>query len=72
MNLSYKELMEESRPEKGLDILSTYWRDKEKGVKIPKGEKEMSKVERMLVVGTFGICTGVWVTLGYLVYINSF
>ena len=31
----------------------------------------MSK-EKQLVLGTFGICTGVWVTLGYLIYINSF
>lgn len=24
-----------------------------------------------LVIGTFGICIGVWVTLGYLVYLNG-
>jgi len=32
----------------------------------------MSQVERLLVTGTCGICTGVWVTLGYLIFINSF
>ncbi len=32
----------------------------------------MSKAEKLLVTGTFGICSGVWVTLGYLIYINSF
>ena len=31
----------------------------------------MSKAEQLLVMGTFGICTGVWITLGYLVYINT-
>ena len=28
--------------------------------------------ENQLVLGTFGICTGVWLTLVYLIYINSF
>ena len=32
----------------------------------------MNKVEKALVTGTLGICTGVWVTLIYLIYINGF
>ena len=32
----------------------------------------MTQVDKILITGTFGICTGVWVTLGYLLYINSF
>jgi len=35
-----------------------------------KKKDAMSKAEKMLIVGTFGICTGVWVTLAYLVYLN--
>ena len=37
---------------------------------IKEGNK-MSKAERLLVIGTFGICTGVWITLAYLVYVNT-
>ena len=32
----------------------------------------MTTVEKALVVGTLGICSGVWVTLVYLVYVNGF
>jgi len=32
----------------------------------------ITKVEKLLVSGTFGICTGVWVTLAYLIYVNGF
>jgi len=38
-------------------------RKKERGI--------MTKVEKLLVSGTLGICTGVWVTLMYLVYLNG-
>ena len=32
-----------------------------------KGYLEMSLVELLLVIGTFGICTGVWVTLAVII-----
>jgi len=32
----------------------------------------MTKTEKLLVAGTLGICSGVWITLAYLIYINSF
>ena len=43
----------------------------DKVIQEPRTRKEgMSKAEKILITGTIGICTGVWVTLGYLVYIN--
>ena len=46
-------------------------RQRERVIEVPRKRKEgMSKAEKILVTGTIGICTGVWVTLGYLVYIN--
>jgi len=41
-----------------------------RGIEIPRSKKGMSKAEKLLIAGTFGICTGVWVTLAYLIYIN--
>ena len=46
-------------------------RQRDKVIREPRRRKEgMSKAEKILITGTIGICTGVWVTLGYLVYIN--
>ena len=53
--------------------MSILERKKERKKQINKGRKNnMTKVEKMLVIGTAGICTGVWITLGYLVYLNGF
>jgi len=46
-------------------------RQREKVMEVPRKRKEgMSKAEKILVTGTLGICTGVWATLAYLIYIN--
>ena len=45
--------------------------ERDRGIEVPRIRKVMSKAEKMLTVGTFGICTGVWTTLAYLIYINS-
>ncbi len=34
-------------------------------------ESEMSLAEILLVAGTFGICLGVWVTLGVIIRLNG-
>ena len=45
----------------------------EKVIQEPRRKKEgMTKAEKWLVIGTLGICSGVWTTLGYLMYLNRF
>ena len=40
--------------------------------KVKGVQRTMTTVDKILITGTLGICTGVWVTLAYLVYQNGF
>tara|TARA_R100000306_G_C4247580_1_gene78832 strand:- start:266 stop:469 length:204 start_codon:yes stop_codon:yes gene_type:complete len=57
------------RPTASTTRLIKYYRDDTLGVIFIEGDLSMdiTVVELLLVIGTFGICSGVWVTLAVII-----